>query len=271
MRAIRGAICAAANTREEIYAATQTLLREIVARNGLDPSSVVSVFFTMTPDLDAEYPAYAARDMGWGDIPMLGAVETPVAGALTGVIRALILARDSGLARHVYLGRAAQMRPELTEPGDEMKWNGLAHAGEPGSREDRGTLLVIGLGLIGGSLAVAARRSRLFGRVWGVEADPGAAATARARGLVDAVVAEETGLREADLIVLAAPQRVLPELVRAAGARARDGAVLTDVGSLKLPVVRAMEELPGGIRAVGGGLPPLSGGDVGARPHAPKR
>lgn len=252
MRAIRGAICAGENTREAIYEATHTLLREIVARNGLERREIVSVFFTMTPDLDAEYPAYAARDMGWTDVPMLGAVETPVPGALARAIRVLVLADGAGRARHVYLGRAVGMRPDLAEPEDGRKWNGLAHETGSEAAARLGTLLVVGLGLVGASLAGGARRSGLFARVLGADPDAAAAAGAQARGLVDGVVPPGEGLPAADLVVLAAPLRDLPELVRAAGAGARDGAVITDVGSLKAPVVRAMDELPARVRAVGG-------------------
>lgn len=250
MRAIRGAICAERNTREAIYAATQTLLRAIVERNGLALEGIVSVFFTMTPDLDAEYPAYAARDMGWTGVPMLGAVETPVPGALTRVIRVLLLARNEGASRHVYLGRAVRMRPDHAEPGDERRWNGSA-AHDPPARAE-GTLLVVGLGLIGASLAAAARRSRAYARVWGCDVDPQAAQRAAALGYVDEIVDAERAYADADLVVLAAPSRALPDLVRAAGERVRRGAVITDVGSVKGPVVRAMDELPEEVRAVGG-------------------
>lgn len=251
MRGIRGAICARANTREAIAEATQTLLREIVERNRLKGNAIVSVFFTMTPDLDAEYPAYAARDMGWAEVPMLGAVETPVPGAPKRVIRALVLARGSAAPRHVYLGRASRMRPDLTEPGDAQRWDGLEAAGQP--RGELGRLLVVGLGLIGGSLAGAARRSGLFREVVGADVDAAAQARARARGLVDSVAESESeAMREVDLIVLAAPLEDLPGLVRRVGQAAHEGAIVTDVGSLKVPVVRAMDELPPGIRAVGG-------------------
>lgn len=250
MRAIRGAICAERNTREAIYAATQTLLHAIVERNGLTPRAIVSVFFTMTPDLDAEYPAYAARDMGWTDVPMLGAVETPVPGALTRVIRALLLAQGDGESRHVYLGHAVQMRPDLAQPGDERKWNGSA-VHEPAA-SGRGTLLVIGLGLIGASLAAAARRAGVYTRVRGADLDPGVGKRAAALGHVDEVVEPGRALADADLVVLAAPPRALPGLVREAGDRVRRGAVITDVGSVKGPVVRAMDALPEGVGAVGG-------------------
>ena len=80
MRGIRGAICAHANTRPEIFEATQYLLSEIVKRNDLASEDVVAAFFTMTPDLNADFPAYAAREMGWTDVAMLGAQESLVPG-----------------------------------------------------------------------------------------------------------------------------------------------------------------------------------------------
>lgn len=114
MRAIRGAIDVAGNTREEIAAATQELLAEITGRNSLEPEDVISMFFTLTPDLNAAFPAWAARQIGW-DVPMLDMQEIAVPGALPHCLRVLIHARGADPVRHVYLGAARSLRPDLEE------------------------------------------------------------------------------------------------------------------------------------------------------------
>jgi chorismate mutase len=112
VRAIRGAITAAANSREAICEATQSLLREIAHRNSLEPGEVVSAFFTLTPDLDADFPARAARAMGW-DMPMLDMQEVPVPGSLQRCIRVLLHVNRVTEVRHAYLGEARSLRPDL--------------------------------------------------------------------------------------------------------------------------------------------------------------
>lgn len=255
MRGIRGAVCAQDNTREAIHRATQHLLAEIVKRNKLTTGEIVAAFFTMTPDLDADFPAYAARDIGWTAIPMLGAQESPVRGAPERAIRVLVLARGDEPARHVYLGRAAAMRPDLVEPGDAESWNGATEeprAGEGGGGP-LGRLLVVGLGLIGGSLAAAARASGLFTVVTGHDRDADAADAAVRCGLVDETTAElGAGLAEADMVVLAVPVSEIVNLLERVGEALRPGAVVTDVGSTKRSVVDAMAGLPEHVRAVGG-------------------
>jgi monofunctional chorismate mutase len=250
MRGIRGAICARENSREGIHAATRTLLTEIVERNGLDRQDIVAVFFTMTPDLDADFPAHAARTMGWTDIPMLGAQESRVPKGTERVIRALVLARGAGPVRHVYLGRAAAMRPDLAEPGDEQAWNG---PGGPASDAPLGRALVVGLGLIGASVAAAARRTGLFSAVVGHDRDRDRAALAAQMGLVDGAAAElRAELARADLVVLAVPVSEISALLDRFADRFKEGAVVTDVGSAKREIVAAMARLPDGVRAVGG-------------------
>jgi chorismate mutase len=112
VRAIRGAITAPSNSREAICDATQQLLREIAARNALEPGEVVSAFFTLTPDLDADFPARAARAMGW-DVPMLDMQEVPVPGSLPRCIRVLLHVNRDRDVRHAYLGDARALRPDL--------------------------------------------------------------------------------------------------------------------------------------------------------------
>ena len=88
VRAIRGAIQVEANTPESIAAGTKELLAEILQANSLTPSSVISVILTATPDLNAAFPAAAAREVGFEAVPLLCAVEIDVPGALPRTIRA---------------------------------------------------------------------------------------------------------------------------------------------------------------------------------------
>jgi prephenate dehydrogenase/chorismate mutase len=232
MRAIRGAICAHANTRPDIYEATQFLLSD---------------------DLNADFPAYAAREMGWTDVAMLGAQESLVPGGPQRAIRVLLMAEGEGPVRSVYLGRATRMRPDLAEPGDADKWDPEDADRKPTPSGDLGHLRVIGLGLIGGSLAAAARASGLFSEVSGSDRDPEVVATALGLGLVDsASVIMEAGLERADIVVLAVPVLQIIDVMGLVGPYLKDGCIVTDVGSTKRQVVDAMERLPDSVRAVAG-------------------
>jgi chorismate mutase len=113
--ALRGATTVAANEAEPILAATEELMHELLARNGLEPDDLVSCIFTLTEDLDAEFPAVAARRMGLSRVPLLCAREIPVPGALSRVIRVLIHCYLTAGARpeHVYLGDARILRLDL--------------------------------------------------------------------------------------------------------------------------------------------------------------
>src|SRR3954449_9371489 len=113
--ALRGAITVDANEADHILAATEELMAEILERNKLDADSIVSCIFTLTPDLDAEFPAVAARHMGLSRAPLLCAREIPVAGALPRVIRVLIpCSPPVGVdPQHVYLGDARKLRLDL--------------------------------------------------------------------------------------------------------------------------------------------------------------
>lgn len=113
--ALRGAISVERNEREAVLAATEELMRELMARNGLDPADVVSCVFTATEDLDAEFPAVAARRIGFDRVPLLCAREIPVPGSMPRVIRVLIhyYAADEHVAQHIYLGEASRLRSDL--------------------------------------------------------------------------------------------------------------------------------------------------------------
>jgi len=115
-RGVRGAICAEQNSREAIFAATGELLHEMLARNDIDPEHVCSIFLTATPDLNADFPAYAVRENGLTGVPILCAVEINVPGALARVVRILIHLnsdKQQNEIKHVYLGEAASLRPDL--------------------------------------------------------------------------------------------------------------------------------------------------------------
>ena len=111
--ALRGANEVTENTAEAILSATDKLMREILARNALGADDLVSCIFTLTPDLDAQFPAAAARAMGLSSVPLLCAREIPVPGALPSIIRVLIHAYMDRPAEHVYLGEAAKLRLDL--------------------------------------------------------------------------------------------------------------------------------------------------------------
>jgi len=113
--AVRGAVQADANEAEAIVAATGELMRELLDRNGLSPAALVSCLFTTTEDLDAEFPAVAARNIGLDSVPLLCCCEIPVPGAMERVIRVMMhfyAPVGSGPA-HVYLGATQSLRSDL--------------------------------------------------------------------------------------------------------------------------------------------------------------
>lgn len=115
--AIRGAISVDDNHPAQIAEATRELLGEIVERNSLESDEVVSVLFTLTPDLTTAFPALAAREMGWVDVPLLCAAEIPVPGSMARCLRTLVhveLSAPRPLDTHVYLRKAVVLRPDLT-------------------------------------------------------------------------------------------------------------------------------------------------------------
>lgn len=113
--ALRGAISVTHNDSQDILDATTELMKTIMERNALTPENVVSCIFTATNDLNAEFPAVAARALGFDRVPLLCAGEIPVPRALPHVIRVLIhyYADEGHEARHVYLGEAATLRTDL--------------------------------------------------------------------------------------------------------------------------------------------------------------
>jgi chorismate mutase len=113
--ALRGATTVDRNTPEDILGATAVLMREIMERNDLVPEDVVSCLFTLTEDLDAQFPAVAARELGFDQVPLLHAREIPVPGSMPRVIRVLMhyYAGEAHKAQHVYLGEARKLRMDL--------------------------------------------------------------------------------------------------------------------------------------------------------------
>lgn len=115
LRGLRGATTAAANTSEAILDATEELLAALRDANGFDPADVESAIFTTSPDLTADYPARAARRLGWLDVPLLGAAEVHVPTGLPRCIRVLLhfyTAKPQRALKHMYLREAAKLRPD---------------------------------------------------------------------------------------------------------------------------------------------------------------
>ena len=115
LRALRGAITVGSNDAKAILGATEELLRAMVDRNSLEHDDIVSCLFTCTPDLNAEFPAVAARQIGMSDIPLMCAQEMDVYGQLPQVIRVMMhcYAPQERKAEHVYLRGATKLRLDL--------------------------------------------------------------------------------------------------------------------------------------------------------------
>lgn len=116
VRAVRGATQVRENTREEVLAGSSELVTEVLTRNQLTQEALISVIFTATPDLTAEFPAYAARQLGYTDVPLLCSTEIDVPGAMPRVLRLMAhVETDKARAEilHVYLHGAASLRRDL--------------------------------------------------------------------------------------------------------------------------------------------------------------
>lgn len=119
IRGIRGATTAGENSEEAVLQATRELLERMAEANNVEPDELAAIFFTATPDLNAAFPAEAARRLKWTTVPLMSAAEVAVPGGLPGCIRVLMLwntARSQEQIVHVYLGRAASLRPDLKGP-----------------------------------------------------------------------------------------------------------------------------------------------------------
>lgn len=116
VRGIRGAITVADNTAEEIFRGTKELLTTMVEANGLQTEDIASIFLTTTPDLNADFPASAARDLGWTLVPLLCAREIDVPTGMKKLIRVLMhvnTVKTQAEIKHQYLGEAGSLRPDL--------------------------------------------------------------------------------------------------------------------------------------------------------------
>ncbi len=118
VRAIRGATQVDADDRQEILDATRELVRTVIERNGLDTADLISILFTATPDLVAEFPALAARELGLGDVPLMCATEIGVPHALPRVLRLMAHVetdRPRSEVAHVYLRGAVALRRDIAQ------------------------------------------------------------------------------------------------------------------------------------------------------------
>jgi chorismate mutase len=116
-RGVRGATTVDRNEREEVLSATRQMLALLIRLNHIEKADVASAIFTTTRDLDAEFPALAARQLGWLDVPLLCGHEITVPGSLGRCIRVLIhwnTARPQAEIKHVYLREAVKLRPDLS-------------------------------------------------------------------------------------------------------------------------------------------------------------
>ncbi len=118
MRAVRGATTVERDDGALVVSATRELLAALIERNAIADDQVISAIFTVTPDITSEFPARAARELGWVDVPLLCAMEIPTARGLTRCIRVLLhieteLPRSA--LRHVYLRDAKELRPDLSD------------------------------------------------------------------------------------------------------------------------------------------------------------
>ena len=117
-RGVRGATTVESDTRDEILTATRQLLALMIRRNGIEAADVGSVIFTVTKDVTAEFPALAARQLGWIDVPLLCSYEVSVPGSLPRCIRILIhwnTTKTQRQIQHTYMRQATVLRPDLTK------------------------------------------------------------------------------------------------------------------------------------------------------------
>ena len=118
VRAIRGAVQLAVDSKEEMFGEVPSLLLEMIKANGITEKDLISILFTVTPDISSDFPAAAARSLGWSEVPLMCAVEIAVPGALPLVVRVLMHVESSknrGNITHIYRGGAKALRPDLAK------------------------------------------------------------------------------------------------------------------------------------------------------------
>lgn len=124
VRAIRGATTVKNNTKEEILDATSELVQEIMERNGITRENIISIIFSVTSDLDAAFPATAARQMGFDRVAMLSTYEMDVPDSLRKCIRVLIhiqTDKKNDELAYVYLKEARKLRPDIIQQNEQME------------------------------------------------------------------------------------------------------------------------------------------------------
>jgi prephenate dehydrogenase len=245
-RGLRGATTAVDNSTEAILAATRELLERLMARNALAVEDIASAFFTVTDDLDAAYPALAARELGWTEVALLCAREIPVPGSVARCIRVLLhinTKKGQGDLRHVYLREAVSLRPGFAD---------APSSAAPGAAVfDR--VAIIGLGLMGASLGMALRTGGHARIVAGFDSAPGIAARAQQLGAIDgACDSLRVAVAESDLVVLATPVLAMRDLLEEISPLLDAETVVTDLGSAKAAVVAWAESLPEPGQFIGG-------------------
>lgn len=117
-RGVRGATTVKSNSREEILGATRQMLALAIRRNQIDTADLGSALFTVTSDLNAEFPALAARQLGWLEVPMLCGYEISVPGSLSKCIRVLLnwnTVKAQNEIEHIYIHDAVKLRPDLSK------------------------------------------------------------------------------------------------------------------------------------------------------------
>jgi chorismate mutase len=126
-RGVRGATTIDRNEREDVLTATRQLLALMIRTNGIEPRDVAAAWFTTSPDVNAEFPALAARQLGWLDVPMLCGHEMSVPGSLPMCIRVMMLWNTDKRQQeieHIYLREAKRLRPDLSKL-PPVDWNEL--------------------------------------------------------------------------------------------------------------------------------------------------
>ncbi len=117
VRGVRGATTAEANTRAAILEATRDLLQRVIEANGIDSDDVAYAYFSTSPDLQAEFPAVAAREMGWATVPLICGHDMAVPDSLARCVRLLILwntEKAQSEIQHLYLREAAGLRRDIS-------------------------------------------------------------------------------------------------------------------------------------------------------------
>jgi prephenate dehydrogenase len=233
-RGLRGATTATENSPAAILAATRELLERLVTRNTLAVEDIASAFFTVTDDLDAAYPALAARELGWTEVALLCAREIPVPSSVARCIRVLLhinTTKGQGDLRHVYLREAARLRPDFTD---------APPAGTPAVER----VAILGLGLMGASLGIALRERGEARTVVGFDVDSGVTKRAYECGAIDVACASVgDAVRGSNLVVLATPLLAMRDLLAEIAPLLAETTIVTDLGSAKTAVVSWAESL----------------------------